>query len=579
MTSKTWTSGTVIDSPWLQDVDNIIYHYTPATSWSAGVGQFLTYVFGRTADEISAAVTPTNYQYFPGDVRRYGADPTGVADSFTAFQSAGSASKKIGLPTGTYKLTAQVTTWTIQHQVLGEGFNRSFLNATHTNAAIYLAPPVSDTQASLFFDQFSITAKYGIQVGGTRASHPTDGAIIGGFIRIRCVGTYSSGSGDAAYDTDKVRDASNSLVSSASGTLAAGAALNTYNDVSSYGVGVLLVKCIDTVVQDPQFYGNGISLALLGCDLIKWRGGRSHEVGLFVYSERIGTWGSQLTMKDVDLLHNHRAGGILLNNTKFDKTTNCYYECYSNSALLINAEQTEGALWDDNRIDDPYYTGGGGTASGTTPLVLLVTPRWNNKLRATRFQKFSSFSTGAPGVRVTGSMTNIDTNHPEAMAIEPMHGYVPIRYMKTAITPFGCRYGTIIRNRYTPYNVPERIVGDIGPLAVLDGTQYVFYNASASTYSVRIPITAMRTAYNLWIMAKPLSGTQIHFTVQHYRYDDSVPGTAPVNNVFIGGFNSGYYSAVSQSFGLISNPQEGDYLVVSWSTTEARVAGIEIPEA
>jgi len=33
-------------------------------------------------------VTPTAYQYPPGDVRRYGADPTGVADSTTAIQNA-----------------------------------------------------------------------------------------------------------------------------------------------------------------------------------------------------------------------------------------------------------------------------------------------------------------------------------------------------------------------------------------------------------------------------------------------------------------------------------------------------------
>lgn len=42
----------------------------------------------RTAAEIAAGVVPANYAYAPGDVRRYGADPTGVADSSTAFANA-----------------------------------------------------------------------------------------------------------------------------------------------------------------------------------------------------------------------------------------------------------------------------------------------------------------------------------------------------------------------------------------------------------------------------------------------------------------------------------------------------------
>ena len=41
-----------------------------------------------TSAEQAASVTPTNYGYPPGDVRRYGADPTGVADSAAAWNAA-----------------------------------------------------------------------------------------------------------------------------------------------------------------------------------------------------------------------------------------------------------------------------------------------------------------------------------------------------------------------------------------------------------------------------------------------------------------------------------------------------------
>lgn len=47
--------------------------YSPAINYTLGLGAFLNYTFGRTASEIAAGTTPTNYAFFPGDPRRYGA--------------------------------------------------------------------------------------------------------------------------------------------------------------------------------------------------------------------------------------------------------------------------------------------------------------------------------------------------------------------------------------------------------------------------------------------------------------------------------------------------------------------------
>lgn len=55
---------------------------------SGTLGGFLQYTFGRTAGEIAGGITPTNYAYFPGDVRRYGAVGDGTTDDLTAFQNA-----------------------------------------------------------------------------------------------------------------------------------------------------------------------------------------------------------------------------------------------------------------------------------------------------------------------------------------------------------------------------------------------------------------------------------------------------------------------------------------------------------
>jgi hypothetical protein len=66
----------------------------------------------RTAAEIAAGVTPTNYAYAPGDVRRYGADPTGTSASDTALSNAiavcGTAGGTIRAPAGTYKFASAI---------------------------------------------------------------------------------------------------------------------------------------------------------------------------------------------------------------------------------------------------------------------------------------------------------------------------------------------------------------------------------------------------------------------------------------------------------------------------------------
>ena len=75
--------------------------------------------YAVTAAETSAGVTPTNYQYEPGNVLRYGADPSAsAATNTTAFQSAISAaettdftSPKVYIPAGNYAVNDGVFTY------------------------------------------------------------------------------------------------------------------------------------------------------------------------------------------------------------------------------------------------------------------------------------------------------------------------------------------------------------------------------------------------------------------------------------------------------------------------------------
>jgi hypothetical protein len=79
----------------------------------------------RTAAEISASVTPSNYLYPPGNVRRYGAVGNGSTDDVTAFQSAVNVAEAGGgsvyVPAGTYILSATVTSDSGSVEVYGDG--------------------------------------------------------------------------------------------------------------------------------------------------------------------------------------------------------------------------------------------------------------------------------------------------------------------------------------------------------------------------------------------------------------------------------------------------------------------------
>lgn len=67
--------------------------------------------YAPTAAENAAGVAPTNMQYLPGDVRRYGADPTGAIDSTGAIQCALNIAQDVYLPAGSYLISSAKVDW------------------------------------------------------------------------------------------------------------------------------------------------------------------------------------------------------------------------------------------------------------------------------------------------------------------------------------------------------------------------------------------------------------------------------------------------------------------------------------
>lgn len=84
----------------------------------------------------------------PGNVLDYGADPTGVADSTTAIQSAMDNHKFVYLPAGTYKTTAPLDFKSNGIRLVGDG--RAATTINYTGSVTALRNPDSATVTRLF---------------------------------------------------------------------------------------------------------------------------------------------------------------------------------------------------------------------------------------------------------------------------------------------------------------------------------------------------------------------------------------------------------------------------------------------
>ena len=121
-------------------VDNITSVATLSSLTASTIGALL---YPQTAAELAANVTATNFTWPPGDVRRYGADPTGVVTSTTAFQLAFNVGQHITIPEGIFKLGAVTVPSTMKgYTITGAGF----YNYSQTSGTILIA---AGTQASI----------------------------------------------------------------------------------------------------------------------------------------------------------------------------------------------------------------------------------------------------------------------------------------------------------------------------------------------------------------------------------------------------------------------------------------------
>ena len=167
--------------------------------------------YPRTAAEIAAGVTPTNYGYAPGNVLRYGAIGDGVADDTAAFQSALSAAESATRTSGAtgivylpapkvrYTLASGNLSITSNVVIQGDGKWQSYLRYTGTGTAI--ASCGASANLEIYLSNFTL------QLSGNNAVGIDATCAISSTIRSVRVASIGGATGQVGISADPTNNA------------------------------------------------------------------------------------------------------------------------------------------------------------------------------------------------------------------------------------------------------------------------------------------------------------------------------------------------------------------------------------
>lgn len=142
-------------------------------------------IYPLTSSESDAGITPTNYTYEPGSVLRYGADPTGVVSSRTAFVNAALAYGYPHAPAGTYLINESVSV--PSNRVFSGDGPATIIRMTGNNLRAFRVDNATNVEIhSMAFDgqkpsvgwETSNNFDFGIRVGESSTSSQCDGIYI-----------------------------------------------------------------------------------------------------------------------------------------------------------------------------------------------------------------------------------------------------------------------------------------------------------------------------------------------------------------------------------------------------------------
>jgi hypothetical protein len=157
---------------------------------SASINGVTIPIYPQTAAESAAAVTPVNFTFPAGNILRYGADPTGVANSTAAIASALLTNTVVLLPSGTYQSTGNITLCQNGQRLLGQGrVNTTIVNTSRSRVTVKTCAGLNNIEIGDFSISRSVTptsAGTGIDLSITLSSAQIHGLTIqGNFIGVK----------------------------------------------------------------------------------------------------------------------------------------------------------------------------------------------------------------------------------------------------------------------------------------------------------------------------------------------------------------------------------------------------------
>lgn len=490
-------------------------------------------------------------------------------DVTAAFQAALNSFPATGgvleAPQGSYLLDGSQIVIPPNVGIVGQGRMSTIFKST-VSRTLFSVSGSSAENFNFFLQDLQIFAKNGLVInpGAFNGSAPL---VMPRFIRVFFLGTYTSASGDPLFQTDSIKNTGGSTIPCLSGVNPSPNL--TYTDVSSYGIGVYAQCMFDALFEQCQFVHLGVGASLNGSDINKFDDCRFHQNGWHYYESRVGTFGSQNKLVDCDILQNYRAGGVVLNGTKFSRVTGNYFEDNGPWGCYFWLDGTEGIRVSENRFDDSNYY-------STLPAFAIVNnPSFNNVIEGNDYNLYSFSESPEAKIRNIG-YSNQDSNHFELLRVSNNSLWFP--KLKDYLPGYNSK--PVDRFLYDPMNAPRTLLGNISPLSVFDAVGgangYSIYNASAASVSARFDLEdAVRNLYDLTVSARTVSGTNVFFTITHNDINGNLKATLVSANT--GGFISSGYVPVNIPLTLSSNLlAQGDCIIVTWVSNSAYVRGLRL---
>lgn len=240
--------------------------------------------WGQTQAEIEASVIPVNYSYVPGNILRYGADPTGATSSLSALQQSIAQARQnfgaaVSVPAGVYNLGAGFidapTNATSGLKISGAGKNLTTFFSSSSVVMQFAAPLYGD----LILTDFGVGNNNnqiigtGIQISAVRSGsifrnlaffgNPTTGVSVGFSFLGLVSGTYS---GEFEIEDSEFYNCLTGV--SYNGIMTGGTTQNcrfTNGAAIANSVGIYqAATCISQIANGCQFFGPSIGILTFG---------------------------------------------------------------------------------------------------------------------------------------------------------------------------------------------------------------------------------------------------------------------------------------------------------------------------